>query len=250
MKHKVLQKGGIVLFWLIVWQLVAMLVNNPILFVTPFQMFTTLLSLLSESSVWISMFNTCMRVLSGFLVAFILGFTLAYLSYKHHLIQQLISPLITTFKAIPVASFIVLVLVWFSSQHLSFIISALIGLPLVYTILLEGLNNIDATLLQMGNVFNVSGYKQFKYIVLSELAPFVYSSVSVTLGYCFKSGIAAEVIGLPLHSLGSGLYQAKVYFATDELFAYTALIVGLSYGLEKCIVYLVKLMYQKGGYYD
>lgn len=99
-------------------------------------------------------------------------------------------------------------------------------------------------------MFNVSSLKQFKHITLSEIAPFLYSGVQVTLGYCFKSGIAAEVIGLPLHSLGAGLYQAKVYFATDELFAYTALIIGLSYLLEKTMVALVRLIYQKGGYYD
>lgn len=250
MKHKALQNLGVLLFWLIVWQVVAMIVNNPILFVTPFQMVKTLLNLLQQYEVWVSIFNTCSSVILGFLLAFIGGFILAYLSYKHLIIQHFIAPIIATFKAIPVASFIVIVLVWSSSAQLSLIISTLIGLPLVYTILLEGFNTIDVKLLEMANVFNVSSLKQFKHITLSEIAPFLYSGVQVTLGYCFKSGIAAEVIGLPLHSLGAGLYQAKVYFATDELFAYTALIIGLSYLLEKTMVALVRLIYQKGGYYD
>lgn len=250
MKHKALQNLGVLLFWLIVWQVVAMIVNNPILFVTPFQMVKTLLNLLQQFEVWVSIFKTCSSVVLGFLLAFVGGFILAYLSYKHLIIQHFIAPIIATFKAIPVASFIVIVLVWSSSAQLSLIISTLIGLPLVYTILLEGFNTIDVKLLEMANVFNVSSLKQFKHITLSEIAPFLYSGVQVTLGYCFKSGIAAEVIGLPLHSLGAGLYQAKVYFATDELFAYTALIIGLSYLLEKTMVALVRLIYQKGGYYD
>lgn len=250
MKHKALQKLGVLLFWLIVWQVVAMIVNKPILFVTPFQMVKTLLNLLQQFEVWVSIFKTCSSVVLGFLLAFVGGFILAYLSYKHLIIQHFIAPIIATFKAIPVASFIVIVLVWSSSAQLSLIISTLIGLPLVYTILLEGFNTIDVKLFEMANVFNVSSLKQFKHITLSEIAPFLYSGVQVTLGYCFKSGIAAEVIGLPLHSLGAVLYQAKVYFATDELFAYTALIIGLSYLLEKTMVALVRLIYQKGGYYD
>ena len=250
MKHKALQNLGVLLFWLIVWQVVAMIVNNPILFVTPFQMVKTLLNLLQQFEVWVSIFKTCSSVVLGFLLAFVGGFILTYLSYKHLIIQHFIAPIIATFKAIPVASFIVIVLVWSSSAQLSLIISTLIGLPLVYTILLEGFNTIDVKLFEMANVFNVSSLKQFKHITLSEIAPFLYSGVQVTLGYCFKSGIAAEVIGLPLHSLGAGLYQAKVYFATDELFAYTALIIGLSYLLEKTMVALVRLIYQKGGYYD
>lgn len=250
MKHKALQNLGVLLFWLIVWQVVAVIVNNPILFVTPFQMVKTLLNLLQQYEVWVSVLKTCSSVVLGFLLAFAGGFILAYLSYKNLIIQYFIAPIIATFKAIPVASFIVIVLVWSSSAQLSLIISTLIGLPLVYTILLEGFNTIDSKLLEMANIFNVSSLKQFKHITLSEIAPFIYSSVQVTLGYCFKSGIAAEVIGLPLHSLGAGLYQAKVYFATDELFAYTALIIGLSYLLEKTMVSLVRLIYQKGGYYD
>ena len=250
MKHKALQNLGVLLFWLIVWQVVAMIVNNPILFVTPFQMVKTLLNLIQQFEVWVAIFKTCSSVILVFLLAFVGGFILAYLSYKHLIIQHFIAPIIATFKAIPVASFIVIVLVWSSSAQLSLIISTLIGLPLVYTILLEGFNTIDVKLFEMANVFNVSLLKQFKHITLSEIAPFLYSGVQVTLGYCFKSGIAAEVIGLPLHSLGAGLYQAKVYFATDELFAYTALIIGLSYLLEKTMVALVRLIYQKGGYYD
>ena len=37
----------------------------------------------------------------------------------------------------------------------------------------------------------------------------------------FKSGIAAEVIGVPDFSIGANLYEAKIYLDTASLFAWT-----------------------------
>ena len=61
------------------------------------------------------------------------------------------------------------------------------------------------------------------------------------MGLCAKAGIAAEVIGQPQGSIGSALYQAKVFFATPELFAWTICIVCVSTALEK----LVRALYDR-----
>ena len=55
----------------------------------------------------------------------------------------------------------------------------------------------------------------------------------VSLGLCWKSGIAAEVIGTPVNSIGEKLYQAKIYFDTSDLFAWTFVIVLLSICFQK-----------------
>ena len=44
----------------------------------------------------------------------------------------------------------------------------------------------------------------------------------------WKSGVSAEVIGLPDHSVGDALYRAKITISTPEVFAWTAVIVLLS----------------------
>ena len=62
---------------------------------------------------------------------------------------------------------------------------------------------------------------------------------SVALGICWKSGVAAEIIGLPDGSLGDALYRAKITLATGEMFAWTAIILLLSAGFEKLLLALL-----------
>ena len=62
---------------------------------------------------------------------------------------------------------------------------------------------------------------------------------SVALGICWKSGVAAEVIGLPDGSIGDALYRAKITLSTGELFAWTFVIILLSAGFEKLFLALL-----------
>ncbi len=61
----------------------------------------------------------------------------------------------------------------------------------------------------------------------------------MALGICWKSGVAAEIIGLPDGSLGDALYRAKITLATGEMFAWTAIILMLSAGFEKLLLALL-----------
>jgi NitT/TauT family transport system permease protein len=70
--------------------------------------------------------------------------------------------------------------------------------------------------------------------------PYFYSGCEIGLGLCWKSGIAAEVIGIPKGSIGERLQQAKVYLDTPDLFAWTVVIVLLSFIFERLILTLLK----------
>ena len=70
--------------------------------------------------------------------------------------------------------------------------------------------------------------------------PSFVTACSVGLGFCFKSGIAAEVIGLPANSIGGELYKAKLYLMTPELFAWTIVIVAASVLFEKLVMWGIR----------
>jgi NitT/TauT family transport system permease protein len=150
-------------------------------------------------------------------------------------------------KTIPVASFIILALVWLESSQLSFFIAFLMVFPPVYLGVLTGIGQTDPRLLEMAKVFQVPFRRQVRYLYLPAIAPHFRSAVSVGLGLCWKSGIAAEVIGLPDGSMGERLYMAKVYFLTPELFAWTAVIVAVSVLFEKVFLRLVDKALGKAG---
>ena len=161
--------------------------------------------------------------------------------------RELLSPLVAAVKAVPVASFIILALVWLSSRSLSFFIAFLMVFPPVYLNVLEGIRQTDGKLLEMAKVFRVPLWRRMRGIYLPAVLPYFRTAVSLGLGLCWKAGIAAEVIGLPRGSLGEKLYNAKVYFMTPDLFAWTAVIVMVSVVFEKLFLRLVDDLVGKAG---
>ena len=157
--------------------------------------------------------------------------------------EVLLRPLMLTIKSIPVASFIILALMWLrSAGNLAVFISFLMVLPVVYTNTLAGIRETDARLLEMAAVFRVPPAKRVRYLYVPAALPYFRSACTVGLGLCWKSGVAAEVIGMPSGSIGEKLYQAKVYLETPDLFCWTLTIVLLSVGCEKLLSLLTELV--------
>lgn len=228
-----------VIFWLTIWQIGSMIIGQEILLVSPVSALKRLVELSIEIQFWKSILFSFMKITTGFILAFITGITIAIIASNKKSFKILIEPLILTIQAIPVASFIILCLVWISSKNLSIIISFLMVLPVVYRNILDGINNIPRELNDMAQVFKVSKFKKIRYIYISEVAPYLRAACSVSLGLCWKSGIAAEVIGMPANSIGENLYKAKIYLNTPDLFAWTIVIIVISICFQKCFLALI-----------
>ena len=209
-----------VLVWLAVWQLAAWWVDAPILLVSPLTALKRLLELAFEAAFWRAVAFSVGRILLGFLLSALLGAVLAAAAYRFRRVRELLMPLVAAVKAVPVASFVILVLLWVSSRNLSVVISLLIGFPVIYANVLAGLDSTDPRLIEMARVFRVPFRRQLSTVYLSQVAPFLRSGLSLAIGLCWKSGVAAEVIGIPSGSIGEKLYKAKIYLETPDLFCF------------------------------
>jgi NitT/TauT family transport system permease protein len=190
-------------------------------------------------------FFSFIRIVSGFLLALVLGILLAALASRFRMFSVLLQPLITVIKSTPVASFIILCLVWIPSRNLSVFISFLMVLPVIYTNISQGIQDTDQKLLEMAEVFSIGTGKKIVYIYVSQVLPYLLSGCSLALGLCWKAGTAAEVIGVPAGSIGEKLYHAKIYLNTPDLFAWTIVIIGVSYLFEKCFLLMLGAIVRK-----
>lgn len=240
-RNTVVRKVLVVLFWLCVWQLLAMLVNKPVLFASPLQTFKALFTQLPKKTFWLSAGSSLLRIAAGFFLGFLLGVLIGALSWRWAALRSLLSPLVTFMKSVPVASFIILALVWFDSDNLAIIVSAIIVFPLIYFAMINGLASTDRGLLEMARVFRVRPVRTALRIYRPAVMPYLLSACSSALGMSWKAGIAAEVIGTPLHSIGEQMYYSKLYLNTADLFAWTAVVLVLSLAFEKIVVHLLRL---------
>lgn len=235
-----MKKGMIILFWLCIWQLAAVMIHNDILLVGPFQVGRALFENMARADFIRIVLCSAGRIGLGFFAAFFCALFGGALSCRYVLLEEFLSPVMTMLKSIPVASFVVLLLIWFGSAGLSFFISFLIVFPNVYVNTIAGLKSTDRQLLEMAEVFGVGGWNRFCFLYRPALLPYLTSCLKVSLGMSWKSGVAAEVIGIPQYSIGERLYMSKIYLDTAGLFAWTLLVILLSFLFEKAVLYLLK----------
>lgn len=240
MSKKSFQKIFILLFWLLVWQLLSLFVSNRILLVGPVETFKAFCAQVITHAFWKTVLFSFGRIGAGFFLAFISGLLTASFCAKLEWLEDLLSPAVQFMKSIPVASFVILALIWTGSKNLSVFISFLVVYPMIYTNVLTGLKNTDENLLEMARVFRVSFWKKAFYIYRPALYPYLQSACKNAIGMGLKSGIAAEVIGVPAGSVGEGLYNAKIYLSTAELFSWTFTIIVISALLERFVLFLLK----------
>ncbi len=247
---ELLQKNSIrkllsVALALLLWQAGAVLLDLPLLLVPPLEVLKRLLTLVQEADFWRTLLFSFSRIVLGFAIAFALGCLLGVLSGKWPLLETLLWPYVITIKTVPVASFIILSLFFLSARRLSTFISFLMVFPVIYSNVLEGIRSTDRELLEMGQVFRIPWGRRLGYIYLPHLKPFLFSACSVALGMSWKSGVAAEVIGVASGSIGEKLYESKIYFMTEDLLAWTVVIVLISVLFEKLFPRLMKAAFDR-----
>ena len=231
-----LKKFIIIVCWLILWHLVYLIVNNNLIIEGPINTAKALISILGESKFWYAVANSSVKILMGFFFGCLFGFFLASISHNNRLFGDFLNPAISLSKSVPVASFVILALIITGSSYLSVLISFIIVFPQTYTAILSGYDNIDMKMTEFAQVYRIPRLYKFMALYLPALTPFILSSFKVSLGMAWKSGIAAEVIGVAKNSIGEKLYMAKIYLLTDELFANTIVIILLSILTEKILM--------------
>jgi len=228
-------------FWLAVWQIASLLIDNSIVMVGPVDVIRSFSALLPEREFWRAVANSIGKISLGFLLAFLTGVLLGVLAYTWNILREILEPVVLLMKSVPVASFIILALIWIGSKNLAVFASYVVVFPMIYVSTIAGLQSTDKKLLEMAQVFSVPLGKRIRYIYLPALLPYLSSSCATALGMAWKSGIAAEVIGVPAHTIGEHLYLSKVYLSTADLFAWTIVIILVSALFEKVFLLVLRL---------
>ena len=229
-----------VLIWLVIWEVAALAVGRELLLPTPVRTFTRLIELAGTAAFWKSAGLSLLRIVVGYLAGVLLGVISGSLSGLSRISGALFSPLLSIIRATPVASFIILALVWISSGRVPSFTAMLIVWPIVSNNVKTGVECVPTELKEVGVMYRFSRTKRIRLIWLPSVMPYFLSGASTALGLAWKSGIAAEVLCTPKLSIGKLIYESKIYLETADLFAWTAVVIILSVILEKLLSALIR----------
>lgn len=240
---KILKSTLALIFWIAVWAICAGVIDQVFLLPSPLTVAKRLLSLSVTGEFWLKTGISLFRIFLGCVIGIIAGALLAVLSSASSLCHILISPVIHIVRATPVTSFIILVMLWLGYSNVPIFISALLVVPIIYENIKTGISHTDRELLEVAKVYRFGSIKTLSKVYLPSVRPYLYSACITSLGLAWKAGIAAEVLCQPKNAIGSEIYYSRYYLETPDLFAWTAVVILLSYMLEK----LFRLLFGKGG---
>ena len=227
-------------FWLCLWALLARLVDRELLLPGPLTVLRRLCELAITAVFWQTAAISLARILLGAVCGILLGTAAAVLTCRFRLLNALLSPLLTVIKSTPVASFILLVLIWVGRDILPSVIVVLMVIPVVWGNVSAGISDTDGLLLEMARVYRFSPGRTALRVYAPAVLPHFLSACRTCLGLAWKAGVAAEVLTVPVSSIGRNLYESKLYMETTDLFAWTVVVILLSLLIEKLLVSLLR----------
>ncbi len=241
----VLKTVGVALFWIAVWCLVSFRVNSELLFPTPTSVIKALGELAVTAEFWATAGTSLLRIVVGIVVSLVVGTLLAVITEHSKILNALLSPVLAVVKSTPVASFIILALLWIKRDTLPLFITALIVVPIVWSNVSEGIRSVDKSLIEVSRIYKFTPSKKLFKLYVPSVAPFFMAACRSSLGMAWKAGISAEVLSTPKNAIGTELYFSKTYLETPALFAWTLVVIVLSIIIEKLFVWGLEALARK-----
>ncbi|MFO7636814.1 MAG: ABC transporter permease [Clostridia bacterium] len=235
-----------IFLWLLAWHVASRIVNQSLFLPGPLDTLRALAGLLGSRDFFSTVGISAWRILSAFFISTILGILIGVPSALSRRFEILVEPFITVMKSTPVMSFILIFILWFRLGMVPVMVGIFMCFPVIYKNVVEGVRDIDPRLLELSRIYKVKKKDVFTGIVLGSIKPYLYASMNVSLGLAFRVIVAAEVLANPRYGIGSRLYGAKVYFETEEMFAWTFAIIALSYVFELVLKYTMSGKKRKG----
>jgi NitT/TauT family transport system permease protein len=221
--------------WFIIWLIAAKSIGISFILPSPIEAFSSFFKLLPQKEFVSAVAGSIFRVISGFLLGIISGAAVAFLAHGFLPVKVFFAPLIRVIRATPVASFILICVLWMETNTVPVFIAFLMVFPIVYENVLTGLSQTDRSLLEVAKVYGFSHVQKILRVYVPSVLPYFGSASTTSLGLAWKSCVSAEVLAVCAKSVGYYIYVSKMYFETEQLFAWTIAIVILSIILEYAV---------------
>lgn len=236
---KIILTLSITAIWLIIWQIIYVLVGNPLFVESPKNVFLRMVQLIQEIEFWKTVFLSVISILQGFVLGIIFGTLMAFVSINEFF-NSLFSPLKIIIRATPIASIIMLMWIWLERAYIPVFVAFLMVTPILWGNVSTGIKSVKKEHIELAKVYKFSRIKKFKYIYVPTVLPYFATAVCTSSGLVWKAGIAAEVLCQPPKTIGANLFYAKGSFEYLDVFVWTAVIIIISILLEVSIKKILK----------
>lgn len=208
------------LLFLGLWQVLAMILNNPTL-PLPAKVASVFWQACASGELPLHLGITLLRLLVSFAIAMLLGCAIGVLLGKNASLDAFFDNWLVIFLNIPALVTIILCYVWFGLVESAAIAAVVINkVPNVVVTIREGTRALDKDLLEMAQSYGFGKRKTFVHVIWPQLHPYLMAATRSGLALIWKIILVVELLG---RSNGMG-YQLHLFFQLFDiasLLAYT-----------------------------
>jgi NitT/TauT family transport system permease protein len=218
---------------LVVWESVrAVNLVNPKLFPSIFQVLESGVRMWSEGSLQAHMSASFMRVLVGFFQGIAMAIVLGFIIGWFRAARMLLDPVINFFRALPPIALIPLMIIFFGIGETSKVIvltyaSFFPALVVIY----QALVGLDPLYIRAARALGADNFEIFRKVILPQLVPHIITACRVSLGVCWATLVAAELIAAQ-KGIGAMMVDAQNFFQMPPLVLGIILIGAISLAMD------------------
>ncbi|MDD3810478.1 MAG: ABC transporter permease subunit [Erysipelotrichaceae bacterium] len=206
---------------LIIWEMASVAINKSVLLPSPLAVLEKMAELIGSPSFYVSLMATLYRVAIAFICALAIGSVLGLIAGYNKNVREYLDPLIKIFQTVPQVSYILIIIVWFSSFTSLLLIILMMTLPIFYYNMLNGYLAIESEYLDVARLFGSSRFSNLHLVVIPLLKSNFLAAINSALPLSIKIAVMAEIFISSSKGVGSLLYLARINLDMASILALT-----------------------------
>ena len=210
----------VVAVWsLLSWRYGAYLLPSPLSVVRGFA------DIVGSGEVWTHTGASLARILVGFGGAVLVAVLTGLAAFLSRLARGVVHDALAVLNSTSVFVWIVISIIWFGLSNWAPIFTTfMITLPVVASNIVEGVEQVDRRLLEMGDVYRLSGGEKFRAVVIPSTLPYLMAGMKVGFGLALKVSVVAEIFGVT-SGIGYIMNYSREILATQMVFVWALVMI-------------------------
>jgi NitT/TauT family transport system permease protein len=172
---------------------------------------------LKDGSLQMHIYASFMRVLISFAIGILLAVIFGFLVGWFRVVRLFLDPVINFFRALPPIALIPLMIIFFGIGETSklVVLSYAAFFPAM-VVIYQALVGLDPLYIRAAKTLGAGNMEIFRKIILPQLVPHIITACRVSLGVCWATLVAAELIAAQ-KGIGAMMVDAQNFFQMAPL---------------------------------
>jgi NitT/TauT family transport system permease protein len=188
-----------------------------------------------SGEVWRHTGASLARIMVGFGGAVLVSLAVGLASFVSRAARGVVHDFLAVLNATSVFVWIVIAIIWFGlSSWAPIFTTFMITVPVVASNIVEGVESVDRRLLEMGDIYRLSGRQKFVAIVVPSTLPYLIAGMKIGFGLALKVSVVAEIFGVT-SGIGYIMNYSREILATQMVFVWALVMVLVMMATDKLV---------------